>query len=346
MSRRKWFQMFIVTIVTALLLMFSGIVSAQGNSADAFAHVKEVQERYTDALLAREGVVGTAVGFNDTNQQAVLVLLERGGIAGIPQDLEGVPVQPVVTGVILALQKGGKPSPGQTSSTSTSYWTRPVPIGVSTGNATATNLATGTIACRVKDASGAVYALSNNHVYALENRALIGSEVLQPGLYDGGIAGVDHLGNLSAFVPIVFKGNASNRADAALALTDTLTLGTSTPGDGYGTPKATTVAPSLRTPVWKYGRTTSLTPGTITGINATVKVTYSHGVARFVGQILISPGSFSAAGDSGSLVVTQSGNNPVGLLFAGSSSVTIANNIDDVLTALGALGYHVTIDGQ
>lgn len=346
MSRRKWFQMLIVTIVTACLLMFSGTVSAQGNSHNAFALVKEVQERHTDALMAREGVVGTAVGFNDANQLAVLVLLEGGGVAGIPQDLESVPVQPVVTGIILALQKGGKPNAGQTSLTSTSYWPRPVPIGVSTGNATATNLATGTISCRVKDTSGAVYALSNNHVYALENSAPIGSEVLQPGLYDGGIPITDHLGNLSAFVPIVFKANALNKVDAAIAITDTLTLGTSTPPDGYGIPKATTVPPSLNTPVQKYGRTTSLTGGTITGINATVKVKYSHGTARFVGQILISPGSFSAAGDSGSLIVTQSGNYPVGLLFAGSSSVTIANNISDVLTAFGALGYQIAIDGQ
>ena len=35
-------------------------------------------------------------------------------------------------------------------------------------------------------------------------------------------------------------------------------------------------------------------------------------------------GTFSAGGDSGSLIVTQRGNNPVGLLFAGSSQFTFA----------------------
>lgn len=345
MSRRRWLQLFLATAVTTCLLVFSGVVSAQGNSNNTFDQVKAVQERHTDALLANDGVAGTAVGFNDQGQQAVLVLLERAGVAGIPQSLEGVPVQAIVTGRIAALQKGGQPEAVQILSTSTSYWPRPVPIGVSTGNATATNLATGTIACRVKTSSK-VYALSNNHVYALENTAPVGSEVLQPGLYDGGIPVTDHLGYLTPFVPIVFRGNASNRVDAAIAITDTLTLGTGTPPDGYGTPKATTVQPTLNAPVQKYGRTTALTQGTITGVNATVKVSYSHGVARFVGQILISPGSFSAAGDSGSLVVTQSGDYPVGLLFAGSSSVTIANNINDVLTAFGGLGYQIAIDGQ
>ena len=53
----------------------------------------------------------------------------------------------------------------------------------------------------------------------------------------------------------------------------------------------------------------------------------------------ITPGSFSAGGDSGSGIVTVGGLNPVALLFAGSSSYTITNPIDDVLSAFG-----VTID--
>jgi hypothetical protein len=48
------------------------------------------------------------------------------------------------------------------------------------------------------------------------------------------------------------------------------------------------------------------------------------------------------ADDSGSLIVTDDANlNPVALLFAGSSTVTIANRIDLVLNRFG-----VTIDGS
>ena len=62
--------------------------------------------------------------------------------------------------------------------------------------------------------------------------------------------------------------------------------------------------------------------------------------ARFVDQIGISPGTFSAGGDSGSLIVTEDGNYPVGLLFAGSSTRTIANPIGFVLSR-----FNVAIDG-
>jgi len=52
---------------------------------------------------------------------------------------------------------------------------------------------------------------------------------------------------------------------------------------------------------------------------------------------------FIAGGDSGSLMVEDVGNNPraVGLLFAGSSSIAVANPIGDVLDFFG-----VTLVGQ
>jgi hypothetical protein len=80
-----------------------------------------------------------------------------------------------------------------------------------------------------------------------------------------------------------------------------------------------------------------------------VDVGYSSGVARFVGQIIVEPGEFSAGGDSGSLIVVDGkgkkgaadDRKPVGLLFAGSAFVTVANPIDLVLDRFG-----VTIDGE
>ena len=62
-----------------------------------------------------------------------------------------------------------------------------------------------------------------------------------------------------------------------------------------------------------------------------------RGTARFTNQIRITPGSFSAGGDSGSLIVEDVAANPrpVGLLFAGGSDDTFANPIQSVLDALG-----------
>ena len=324
MTRRIFCKVLLVVVAIFGLLVLSGVLSAQGNRDWALEHVKEVQDRHTDELMARPGVVGTAVGLGDDGGYAVLVLLERPGVAGIPRGLDGVPVQVVVTGKIYALTTG--------------RYDRPVPIGVSTGHP---DITAGTIACRVKDLAGNVYALSNNHVYANSNEALLGDAVIQPGTADDGISPADDIGTLSDFEPIEFSRRAENEIDAAIALSSTANLGTATPDGGYGTPSSTDVEAVLGQQVQKFGRTTKLTQGEVTGVNATVNVGYGPGkTARFVKQILIEPGDFSAGGDSGSLIVTQSGNNPVGLLFAGSSSMTVANRIDLVLAR-----FIVTVDG-
>ncbi len=349
MSRRRFFQMFVTAVVTACIVFLTGVLSAQGNSEAAFERVKEVQERHTDALMAKPGVVGTAVGLNGNGRHAVLVLLENPGVGGIPQELEGVPVRPLVTGAIYALPKppgtpgGGKGRPNQPTIDPTARFERPVPIGVSTGNANETSA--GTIACRVRDGDGNVYALSNNHVYARENSAGADEEVLQPGRYDGGIPGTDYLGTLYAWVNIDFSESADNVVDAAIAVSTTDLLGTSTPADGYGTPTSGTTPAEVGVAVQKYGRTTSLTKGTITGVNAIVKVGYSGGVARFIDQIIVeSRKPFIKAGDSGSLLVTDSDNSPVGLLFAGDNSgkFAVANDID---TVLDSFEVSISIDG-
>jgi hypothetical protein len=220
-----------------------------------------------------------------------------------------------------------------------------VPTGVSTGHPAIT---AGTIAARVTDGIN-VYALSNNHVYADENQAALGDEMIQPGTYDGGSAPADTIGTLSDYEPIVFTTSANNTLDAAIALSSLGELGNSTPPEGYGTPKSETVAASLNQQVQKFGRTTSLTTdGTITGINATINIGYGTGTARFVDQIIVETRKprFIQGGDSGSLLVIQGGaddRKPVGLLYAGTSTgkMAIANHIDAVLSR-----FSVTIDGE
>jgi hypothetical protein len=217
---------------------------------------------------------------------------------------------------------------------------------VSTGHPDVT---AGTIGCRVTDGTN-VYALSNNHVYANVNRAAVGDAVIQPGSYDGGISPEDDLGALYDYEPIKLDGTA-NTIDAAIALCSTADLGNATPSDGYGTPQNTPVEASINLPVMKYGRTTGFTKGKVYALNAAVNVVYGpdeDDVALFTGQIVITPGGFSAGGDSGSLIVVDGKGRskadrgkPVGLLFAGSDLYTIANPIGAVLTRFG-----VTVDGQ
>jgi hypothetical protein len=101
---------------------------------------------------------------------------------------------------------------------------------------------------------------------------------------------------------------------------------------GEGTVNSVIKTPEIGLLVKKVGRTTGLTIGRIISLNTTVLVSYSHGLARFVGQIITS--HMSDPGDSGSLVVNYSDNKPVGLLFAGSDIVTVLNPIADVISGL------------
>lgn len=347
----------ILAVAVIGLLVIVGLTPqavAQGRSDRALQHVIDVQEKHTQALMAMPGVAGTGVGHNREGDLAVKVFVETGADAvGIPRHLDGVPVAVQVTGRIFALKGRPEAKPGG-GIDPTAQFVRPVPIGISTGHP---NITAGTIGCRVKDGSN-VYALSNNHVYADENNANPGDSALQPGPFDGGIDPDDKIGTLQDFEPIVFSTSANNVIDAAIAMSSTADLGNATPSDGYGAPKSATVIPIIGMKVMKYGRTTRLTPGEIGAINATVNVGYSSGTARFVNQIIVTPGTFSDGGDSGSCIVaddtttTGKGKNKVvtegpnhlkvvGLLFAGSPVVTVANPINAVLTHFG-----VTIDGQ
>jgi len=83
----------------------------------------------------------------------------------------------------------------------------------------------------------------------------------------------------------------------------------------------------------KTGRTTNFSTGTILSINATVDVSYGNGlVARFANQIVTTV--MTAGGDSGSLLCDTS-KNVVGLIFAGSSTTSVANKIANVQSLLG-----------
>ena len=325
------------------VVLLAGLLPAMASAQDeALQRAIQVQERISAKVLATPGVVGIGVALTSGGQARIRVFTTDPGTAGVPSAAEGIAVERVVTGLIVAqaCQDTGDP---------TDRCDRPVPIGVSVGHPQVT---AGTIGARVKNGSGAVFALSNNHVLANSNNASIGDPALQPGSYDGGTDPADRIGTLAAFKAISFTASACtggasdpdcNTIDAAIASTTTSNLGVSTLSGGYGTPSASTVGPSVGQAVRKCGRTTGCTTGTVAEVNVTVNVCYKpqgpfcapNGTARFVNQIGISDGSFSAGGDSGSLIVTSNGLNPVGLLFAGGSTRTFANEIGRVLSNFG-----------
>jgi hypothetical protein len=189
----------------------------------------------------------------------------------------------------------------------------------------------GTFGAVVKD-TGGTYILSNNHVLADEGRLAPGADIFQPGLLDGGNANSDQVAKLTRFIPL--QPGVLNHVDCAIAKgnsagvlsRDILHIG----------PPAGTAAAAIDMRVHKFGRTTSYTAGHITSIATDVTVGYETGNFTFENQLIIvgDGGPFSAAGDSGSLILDRQTNNAVALLFAGSNTHTIANHIEEVLQAL------------
>ena len=299
-----------------------------------FGLALEAKKRHAQRLMDTFGVVGMGIGAGDDGEPVIRVFTSEAGISVLPDMLDGIPVKTKVTGRFYALAD----NPWR--------FDRPVPLGVSTGHPYIT---AGTIGARVKDDAGNVYALSNNHVYAAVNSANLGDNVLQPGAVDGGVSPEDSIGTLYDYQPISmcnwfwfwYTCPTTNTIDAAIALSSTDLLGNSTPENLY-TPTEETAEPFVGQQVKKYGRTTGLTYGTVDAVNVTVDVCYDEfcdSIARFGDQISITPGTFSAGGDSGSLIVTKEGDHPVGLLFAGSETDTLANGISNVLNT-----FDVTID--
>jgi hypothetical protein len=345
---RVFIRLLVLLVTTSIFA--SSLANAQGAPAGlgSFQQAREVHQRRSQGLFKNPRVVATGVGISGAGKPVIKVYIESGSAADIPAQVDGIPVEVSVSGRIVASRgvcnndnadpvacRPDEPRAPPGSSSATDRYPRPVPIGVSTGH---TNITAGTIGCSVKVGCHK-YALSNNHVFADEGAAVLGDDILQPGPYDGGTAPADVIGTLYDFEPIIFSTAASNTMDAALIATNSSTVGVATLGDGYGLPRTSPIDAVPGMDVMKYGRTTGFTSGTVDAVDALVNVGYDSGIARFIGQIIIRPGSFSAAGDSGSLIVVDGESDdrrPVGLLFAGSNTFTVANPIAPILLRFGA----------
>ncbi len=332
--------------------------------AERVAKAKRVKNAYADDLLQKRNVVGVGLGHKirrgeDTGELSVVVSVTRKQPLAaltpqdrVPQRLDDLRTDVVETGVLRAFPEGVlEPGPRD-------RWRPVVPPGVSVGHYMIT---AGTFGCLVHRGPE-LFLLSNNHVLANTNDCADWDPILQPGPADAG-GPDDRIARLARYVPLVFESEpadceiadivvrllnviggllgshhrvtatktsrGTNRVDAALArplspnlvTPEILKIGTPI-GAGSG---------SLGTQVQKFGRTTGYTRGTITQIDATLRVDY-HGLkALFTGQLVTS--SISRGGDSGSVVLDMD-RRAVGLLFAGSPVATILNPMDEVLAAL------------
>jgi hypothetical protein len=172
--------------------------------ASIFQAIMEIQERYQDALLRKQNVVGVAAGYRfsggqPTDEPAVAVLVQqKKPVAAlsaddlVPAEIDGVRTDVYEVGYLQAQQQ----TMGLRSEV------RPIPGGVSIGHFKVT---AGTLGVMVRDrTTGDRFLLSNNHVLANSNEALKGDPILQPGPTDGGEAPDDVVAKLERFIPMKY----------------------------------------------------------------------------------------------------------------------------------------------
>lgn len=325
-------------------------------------HILVVKKKFQAELMKKMNVNGVGIGFKQTggkftDELNLVVLVTRkidpARLASkdlIPANIDNVRTDVKEVGRIVIHKSRSD------------RW-RPAPPGVSVGHYAIT---AGTFGAVVFDnATNTRLILSNNHVLANSNNAVNGDNILQPGYVDSGRSPQDRIADLKRFVPITFEKSDDTTCSIAngvatianfiarmLGSKSRLTAFRSDPvpnevDAAVATPWGDSVKdeileigfvseltePALDMMVKKSGRTTGLTKGRITTLNAMVQVGYGDGkTAIFENQIITS--DMSAPGDSGSLLVEDESNKAVGLLFAGSEEITVHCPIKRVVELL------------
>ncbi len=288
------------------------------------------------------GIGKKIVNGKQTDQDCVRLYVEKKvGPQAIPPDMRlpasimGVPTDVVESGRFhIGPQSAAAPAALAAPVEQTRL--RPAPPGCSIGFGVVNGMImAGTFGVLVTNGAD-TFILSNNHVLANVDKLPVGSPIYQPGLLDGGNPDTDQIAMLTQAIRL--NPSSTNQIDCAIAQiivpADATPVALPQVGQLGG---AASVPATVGMSVEKVGRTTSYTQGTVSDISAHVQVDYDDVTMDFDNIVVVngSNGPFSAAGDSGSLIVDQATKRGTALLFAGSSQFTLANKLELVLGALG-----------
>ena len=341
--------------LAAPLIALAGPPGLLDNDHAAVRAVIAAQAEVTGQWMQNPEVLGTAVGVDTANVPVLRVYIDRDAanagevIRNLPREVRGQRVDVELTDKFRAMK--GNPHGGGTSHTAKQ--TPPIQLGTSGGwsKDLANGFCCGGTLGSLVLIGGAQHILSNYHVFESDTVpggnntvAATGDPIIQPGLIDVNcdVSGAQTVATLvkKSSLPNSNVDCSVGKVSAGMVRTDGAIL-------EIGTISSSTVVASINQAVKKSGRTTGLTRSSVSGLNATISVTYDNECAggtaftkTFTGQIVVAnKGSrFLNSGDSGSLMVQDAATNPhaVGLLFAGSSSDAIANPIGQVLSFLNA----------
>jgi hypothetical protein len=294
--------------------------------------ISEAVKILSQKFLMQEGIAGVS------HRGALIVYVETPeDLHKVPETIMGYRVEARVVGRIYALgalarrvpERAGVGRALSGQAVDKKARVRPVPGGCSCGHP---NVTAGTASCWVYDSkTGGRLLLSNCHVIAASNMAKVNDPILQPGPYDGGKVPDDVVAYLDRFVEIK-RPPALNLVDAAVARPADPSAVSDEVLDVGVVRSTADAAVGLRAA--KSGRTSCYTEGTVQDVNAAVKVYgYPWGYSIFEDQIITT--KVAEPGDSGSLLVDASTKAAVGLVFAGSEVITVANKTSHVARLLG-----------
>src|SRR5438477_4923902 len=346
----------LATIIFVFLPIGAFAAPSAGVLDDTHAAVRAVmavQGEVTPALMQQPEILGTAVGLDTGGVPVLTVYVDRDAanagdvIRNLPREFRGVGVQVHLTDQFRAMR--GNPH----GTSHTAKQTPPIQLGTSGGWAydLANGYCCGGTLGSLVSISGTQHILSNYHVFESDivsggngRVAQTGDPIIQPGLIDVNC----NKNNAQTVGTLVKKGSLpGSNVDCSIAKAVSGMVRTDGAILEIGTISHLTTSAAINQAVKKSGRTTGLTHSSVSGLNATISVTYDNECAggtaftkTFTGQFVIanSGSKFLNSGDSGSLMVEDVATNPraVGLLFAGSSTSAIANPINQVLSFLGA----------
>ena len=210
---------------------------------------------------------------------------------------------------------------------------RPAPPGVQIGNVDVAP-GWGTFGAVVIK-NGKKMMLSCSHVLAYYDRGKIGDNIAQP---------FDQSAKIAKLYQFVSMQPAPNVMIADCAIAEPNRQEDIVPGILTDGPSGPTIIPTgvvdpyVGMKVKKSGaRTGFVRKGEITAINVAIDIETPIGTARHNNAIMST--IIGASGDSGSLVLDDSTNEAVGLLFAGSETLNLHSPMKSVLSALGCTLY-------
>src|SRR5689334_1682960 len=271
----------------ALLTPFAAFATANYELSISSPEVQtaiSAQESVTPDLMQREGILGTAVGLNDDGSTNVTIYVDRETknvadvVTSLPTQIGNIKVQVEITDKFRsAIAHEALPDAAHTGKQ-----TPPIQLGTSGGwgKDLANGFCCGGTMGALVNIGGVQHILSNYHVFEADTVsggngriAMTGDPIIQPGLIDVNCssAGAQQVATL------VKKSSLPNsNVDCSIAKVISGEVRTDGSILEIGTISSSTVSASLNQAVKKSGRTTGLTHSSISGLNATISVTYDN----------------------------------------------------------------------